>query len=45
MICIDPKLAIPVGIEVFDRQGLFERYEYANVRPNQNLEASLFDDV
>ena len=45
VICLDPKLAIPVGIEVFDRQGLLERYEYANVRPNQNLEPSLFDDV
>jgi hypothetical protein len=45
VICLDPKLAIPVGIEVFDRQGLLERYEYANVRPNQNLDPSLFDDV
>jgi hypothetical protein len=45
VICIDPKLAVPVGIEVFDRQGLLERYDYANVRPNQKLEPSLFDDV
>jgi hypothetical protein len=45
VICLDPKLAVPVGIEVFDRQGLLERYEYANVRPNQKLDPSLFDDV
>jgi len=45
VICLDPKLAVPVGIEVFDRQGLLERYEYADVRPNQKLDPSLFDDV
>ena len=44
-ICIDPKLAVPVRIEVFDRQGLLERYEYSDVRPNQTLAPSLFDDV
>lgn len=45
MICLDPKLAVPVIIEVFDRQGLLERYDYTNVRPNQKMEPSLFDDV
>ena len=45
VVCLDPKLAVPVGIEVFDRQGLLERYEYADVRPNQKLDPSLFDDV
>jgi len=44
-ICIDPRFAVPVLIEVFDRQGLLERYDYGDVRPQQKLEPSLFESV
>jgi hypothetical protein len=44
-LCVDAKLGIPVKIEVYDRQGFLERYEYTNVRSNQKIEASLFENV
>jgi hypothetical protein len=44
-LCIDVKLALPVKIEVNDRQGFLERYEYTNVRPNQHVEPATFEKV
>ena len=45
ILCVDAKLGIPVKIEVYDGQGFLERYEYTNVRSNQKIEPSLFEDV
>jgi hypothetical protein len=44
-LCIDTTIGLPVRIEVNDRQGFLERYEYTNIRPNQRVEASAFDKV
>jgi hypothetical protein len=45
LICTDPRLGLPLRIEVFDRQGLLERYEYSDIRPNQQPDKALFEDV
>lgn len=44
-LCVDAKLGLPVKIEVHDAQGFLERYEYTQVRPNQKIEPSLFEDL
>jgi hypothetical protein len=44
-LCVDPKLALPVKIEVHDRQGFLERYEYTNIRSQQQVEPSLFEKL
>jgi len=42
---IDPNLHVPVDIEVFDAQGLLERYQYKNVRTRQSYKPSDFEDL
>jgi hypothetical protein len=42
---IDPKLHVPVDIEVFDAQGLLERYQYRNVHVQQVPKPSDFEDL
>ena len=44
-LCVDARLGLPVRIEVFDRQGLLERYDYTDVRANQKINASTFEDL
>jgi hypothetical protein len=41
-LCFDGDLALPVLIEVFDRAGLLERYEWRNIRPRQTVGDSFF---
>ena len=42
---IDQSLNVPVEVEVYDAQGLLERYQYRNVRPRQAYKPSDFDDL
>jgi hypothetical protein len=44
-LCIDKQLALPVRIEVDDRLGLLERYQYSQVRPNQRVDPALFETL
>jgi hypothetical protein len=41
-LCFDGALALPVFVEVFDRDGLLERYEWRNVKPRQTVADSFF---
>jgi hypothetical protein len=41
-LCFDRGLGLPVFVEVFDRTGLLERYEWRNVRPRQTVGDSFF---
>jgi hypothetical protein len=44
-LCIDPRLAVPVELEVHDRSGFLERYRYTNVRPNQAVDPTAFQSL
>lgn len=44
-LCVDAKLGLPVKIEVHDRQGFLEKYEYTDIRANQKIEPALFDKL
>lgn len=44
-LCVDPRLALPVELEVHDRSGFLERYRYANVRPLQTIEPAAFQKL
>jgi hypothetical protein len=44
-IGIDLNLNVPVEIEVYDAQGLLERYQYKSVRPRQSYKPSDFEDL
>jgi hypothetical protein len=44
-VAIDLKLQVPVEIEVFDAQGLLEKYEYKNVRTRQTFRTSDFEEL
>ena len=44
-LCTDPRLAVPVQIEVQDGAGFLERYDYAQVRPQQTVDPLLLTDV
>jgi len=44
-LCIDPRLAVPVELEVHDRSGFLERYRYTNVRPNQAVDPAAFHSL
>jgi hypothetical protein len=44
-LCVDPKLGLPVKIEVHDGQGFLEKYEYTNVRPNQKVDPASFEKL
>ena len=41
-LCIDPRLGVPVELEVHDRSGFRERYRYTNVRPHQAVDPAAF---
>jgi hypothetical protein len=41
-LCFDDALGLPLLIEVSDRVGFLERFEWRNVRPQQNPEPRLF---
>jgi hypothetical protein len=42
-LCIDPRLALPVELEVHDRAGFLERYRYTEVRSVPLIDASAFE--
>jgi hypothetical protein len=44
-LCVDAKLGVPVKIEVHDRQGFLEKYQYTDIRPNQKVEPALFEGL
>jgi len=44
-LCIDPKLAVPVEVEVSDQKGFLERYRYTHIRANQKVDRRLFEDI
>jgi hypothetical protein len=44
-LCVDAKLGLPVKIEVHDARGFLEKYEYTNIRPNQTVDATLFEKL
>jgi hypothetical protein len=44
-LCVDPRGALPLEIEVDDRAGFLERYRYADVRPNVQVPEALFEDL
>jgi hypothetical protein len=44
-LCVDPKLAVPVEVEVDDRAGLLERYRYTHIRANQTVDPALFGAI
>ena len=39
---IDPLTYLPVIIEIFDEQGLYERYEYRDIRVNPAFGSNTF---
>ena len=41
-LCVDPRLGVPVELEVHDRSGFLERYRYTNVRANQPVDPTAF---
>ena len=41
-LCIDPVLGLPVKIEVLDKTGTVEKYEWARIKANLPLPASFF---
>jgi hypothetical protein len=42
---IDLNLNVPVDVEVYDAQGLLERYQYKNVRTRQSYTPADFEDL
>ncbi|GAB3309953.1 DUF1571 domain-containing protein [Hymenobacter humi] len=36
-VCIDPKTFLPIMVQVNDDKGLFEKFEFADVIPNQSI--------
>jgi hypothetical protein len=44
-LCVDPKLAVPVDVEVNDGAGFRERYRYTQIRGNQTADPRLFEDL
>lgn len=43
IVFIDKKTAMPINIKVYDEGGLYEQYEYYNIRNNVNFAADEFD--
>jgi hypothetical protein len=41
-LCFDASSRLPVVVEVFDRAGFLERYEWRNVLPRQSVDAAFF---
>ena len=37
VVCVDPKSYLPMAIQVMDEKGLFERFEFSDVIPNQPI--------
>lgn len=37
VVCVDPKSYLPIAIQVMDDKGLFERFEFFDVVPNQPI--------
>jgi hypothetical protein len=44
-LCIDPRLAVPVELEVDDRSGFLERYRYSDVRAHQRVDPKAFQSL
>jgi len=44
-LCIDPRLAVPVQVEVEDGAGFLERYRYTQVRANQTVDPVLLTEI
>ena len=44
-LCIDPRLAVPVELEVNDRAGFLERYRYSDVRAQQRVDRAAFQSL
>ena len=42
-LCVDPRLALPVEVEVSDRAGFLERYQYTRIRANQSVDPAVFE--
>lgn len=43
VLFIDEKLLLPVSLSLFDDKGLFESYEYSNIRVNEAIHGEEFD--
>lgn len=43
ILYIDKNLQIPVGVKIFDEEGLFEEYTYLDVKINPEFQAEEFD--
>ncbi|MDO7845967.1 DUF1571 domain-containing protein [Hymenobacter sp. M29] len=37
VLCVDPKTYLPIMVQVNDDKGLFEKFEFLDVVPNQNI--------
>jgi len=44
-LCLDPRLALPVQIEVQDGAGFLERYHYTQVRAHQTVDPLLLTEI
>jgi len=44
-LCIDPRLAVPVQIDVEDGAGLLERYHYTQIRGKQTIDPLLLTEI
>lgn len=41
-VCVDQKLMLPITVEVYDDKGLFEKFEFSDVVPNQPIPVAEF---
>jgi hypothetical protein len=44
-VCVDPRLALPVQIEVEDGAGFLERYQYTQIRANQAIDPGILTEI
>lgn len=42
IVCIDPKTCLPTVVQVNDDKGLFEKFDFSDVVPNQSIPAEEF---